>query len=300
MLNLDAAQLAALSEVVRTGSFERAATALSVTPSAVSQRIKTLEERLGLLLVQRGQPCTATASGLRLCRHAEEVALLEHALSADLGPDVSGQGPPTIRIAANADSLATWLPAALAEAANAPPGALFDITVDDQDHSAEWLRRGEVAAAITSRAAPIQGCDCLPLGALRYVATASPVFMAQHFPDGVTAEAVRLAPMLTFNRKDRLQANWLKHCFGKLPTAPTHYLPSSHSFVDAALLGLGWGMNPEILVRDHLAEGRLVALDPHRTLDTPLFWQSARAARTALAPLRRAIQASAKALLHGP
>ncbi|MEI8171784.1 MAG: LysR family transcriptional regulator, partial [Rhodoferax sp.] len=44
---LDYASLSALTAVVREGSFERAARALHVTPSAVSQRIRLLEERIG-------------------------------------------------------------------------------------------------------------------------------------------------------------------------------------------------------------------------------------------------------------
>ncbi len=293
MLNLDAAQIAALAEVLRTGSFDRAAAALSVTPSAISQRIKALEERLGTVLIRRGQPCTGTAAGLRLFRHAEEVALLEHALAADLGP-VPGAGGHTIRIAANADSFATWLPAALAAAAEAVPGLLFDVTLDDQDHSAEWLRRGEVAAAVTSHAEPIQGCDSLALGALRYHASASPDYLGRHFPNGVTAEACARAPMLTFNRKDELQTRWLAARFGTPPTPPSHFLPAAQAFIDAAKLGLGWGMNPEQLLWAPVISGSLVLLDETQPLDTPLYWQSARAVRPALAPLTQAIRAQAR------
>src|SRR5574343_614402 len=74
---LDYASLHALATVVREGSFERAARALHVTPSAVSQRIRLLEERVGCALVVRGQPCTATATGRQLCLHADRVRLLE-------------------------------------------------------------------------------------------------------------------------------------------------------------------------------------------------------------------------------
>ncbi|MDV7143326.1 LysR family transcriptional regulator ArgP [Tropicimonas sp. TH_r6] len=298
MLNVDPSQLAALSEVLRTGSFDRAAAVLSVTPSAISQRIKALEERLGTVLIRRGQPCTGTAAGQRLLRHAEEVALLEHALAADLGPVPGATGVHTVRIAANADSLATWLPEALAAASLAAPGLLFDVTLDDQDHSAEWLRRGEVAAAVTSHADPIQGCDSLTLGALRYHASASPGFMVRHFPDGISAEACAKAPMLTFNRKDELQSRWLSARFKPPPAPPTHFLPASQAFVDAAKLGLGWGMNPEQLLRVPLANGELALLDVAQPLDTPLYWQSIRAARPALAPLTRAIREVAQQQLR--
>jgi LysR family transcriptional regulator (chromosome initiation inhibitor) len=292
MLHLDYPALAALSAVLGTGSFDRAAAELGVTPSAVSQRIAALEDRLGTVLVIRGKPCTATPAGTRLARHAEEVGLLERALAADLGD--TGAGPARIRLAVNADSLATWLVPALSAAGSA---YLFDIVVDDQDHSAGWLRRGEVAAAVTADARPVQGCDLMPLGSLRYLATASPAFAARWFPGGPTAAALAAAPALMFDAKDRLERDWAAAAAGRPVALPAHRLPSSTAFVEAALLDLGWGMNPEPLVRDHIAQGRLVALSP-RPLDTPLSFQWTRRLAGPLAPLRAAIrQAAARVLL---
>ncbi len=82
---------------------------------------------------------------------------------------------------------------------------LFDLVLDDQEHSADWLRLGEVLAAVTASAKPVQGCDSTPLGALRYIATASPKFVRRHFSEGLDNEALARAPRLTFNSKDRLQ-----------------------------------------------------------------------------------------------
>jgi LysR family transcriptional regulator (chromosome initiation inhibitor) len=284
---LDYTQLAALTAIHRRGSFELAAAALGVTPSAISQRLKALEERMGTRLIRRGQPCRATDPGLHLVRHFEDVALLETALQHGLPNPAAGQT--TIRIAVNADSLATWVLPALA----ATEGMLFDLVIDDQDHSQDLLRRGEVAAAITGASDPVQGCDCLPLGLLRYHATASPDFMARWLPDGPTRAALALAPALTFSDKDRLQRDWLRGQTGARAPHPTHRIASSHAFVEAALLGLGWGMNPEPLVANHLASGTLLELAPGTPLDVPLYWQFARLTAPALAPLTKAIRAQA-------
>ncbi|MEH7828346.1 LysR family transcriptional regulator ArgP [Gemmobacter denitrificans] len=281
---LDYPQLLALATVHRRGSFDLAAAQLGLTPSAISQRVKALEERMGTLVIRRGQPCSATEAGLRLIRHLEEVVLMEAAL------DLPGQAPAITRIAVNADSLATWVIPALAET----DGLLFDIVIDDQDVSQDWLARGEVAGAITASSGPLQGCDCLPLGTLRYLATASPGFVARWLPDGPTPAAMTRAPALTFNDKDRLQARWLRRALGPGLAFPSHRLASSQGFVDAALAGLGWGMNPLPLVADHLAAGRLVELIPDTELDIPLFWQFARRNAPALAPLTRALHLAAR------
>lgn len=289
---LDPTQLAALAAVHRRGSFDLAARDLHVTPSAISQRIKALEEATGALLIRRGQPCLATATGLRLIRHHDEMALLERTLAQDL-PGLA-PGPATLRIAVNADSLATWVIPALA----ATTGFLYDLVIDDQDVSQDWLRRGEVAAAITAHPGPLQGCDTIPLGSLRYRATASPAYVARWFPDGVTPMALSLAPALTFSDKDRLQTDWVAQTLGMQRFAfPTHRIASSQAFVDACLAGLAWGMNPEPLVAPHLASGELVTLGPDAPLDVALHWQFTRLAAPALRPVTDAIRAAARAIL---
>jgi LysR family transcriptional regulator (chromosome initiation inhibitor) len=299
----DPAQLAALATIHRRGTFEAAAAELHVTPSAISQRIKALEESTGTLLLTRGQPCAATATGLRLIRHHDDIALLTRQLSDDLPGPAPGltPGPATLRIAVNADSLATWVIPALA----ATQGLLYHLIIDDQDISHDWLKRGEVVAAITSHPGPLQGCDTASLGALRYRATASPGFAARWFPDGLTPEALTRAPSLVYSREDRLQHRWAQGLpgtpTGRRPRFPAHMLPSSHAFVDAALTGLGWGMNPEQLVTAHLEAGRLTDLAPDHPLDVSLHWQFTRLAAPTLAPLTRALRAeAAKALVPPP
>ena len=291
---LDPSQLAALAAVHRRGSFDLAAAELHVTPSAISQRIKALEEGTGTLLIRRGAPSVATETGLRLIRHHDEVALLERTLAADL-PGLSA-GLATLRIAVNADSLATWVIPALA----ATEGLLFDLVIDDQDVSQDWLRRGEVVAAITSHPGPLQGCDTIPLGALRYRATASPAYVSRWFADGVTAKTLSQAPALTFSDKDRLQERWVTRQTGgdaRRAAFPSHRMASSQAFVDACLCGLGWGLNPEQLVAPHLASGALVELAQDTALDVPLHWQFTRLAAPALAQVTPAIrQAAAQGL----
>ncbi|WP_153100069.1 LysR family transcriptional regulator ArgP [Paraburkholderia hayleyella] len=272
---LDYALLEALAAVVRQGSFERAAAGLNVTPSAVSQRIKLLEERLGSVLVKRGQPCVATASGALLCRHTERVQLLE----ADLGGQLptwpgerSGQRP-TLRVAVNDDSAATWFVDAVAPFC-VERGVLLDLVVDDQDHTAQRIRDGSVQGAVTTQAEPVQGCRATRLGRMRYHAVCSPEFLAQHFASGVTRETLRHAPCVVFNPKDQLQQRFIRRITRAELEPPLHWIPHVAGFLRACVMGLGWGMCPERMIAPHLARGELVALMPGRPLDVDLYWQS--------------------------
>ncbi|NGQ92834.1 LysR family transcriptional regulator ArgP [Rhodobacter sp. HX-7-19] len=287
---MDYPALRAVAAVVRTGSFERAAASLNVTPSAVSQRIKHLEERLGAVLIERGTPCTATDKGLALCRHMDRVGMLEKDLMEHL-PELSGAegaGQVTLNVATNADSLGTWFLEAIASFTRATD-YLVNVAIDDEDHTADWLRRGRVLAAVTSLERPVQGCRVTPLGALRYQATASPDFVARYFPDGLTKEAFQRAPALTFDQKDRLQNVWAREVFGQDMSFPTHWLPSTQSFLEGSLAGMGWALNPVQLARRHLERGDLVELAPGQMLERHLFWQINRLAADQLYELSRLI-----------
>ena len=294
---LDYSALSALSAVIRAGSFERAALELHVTPSAVSQRIRLLEERVGCALVVRDQPCRATETGRRLCQHVDRVRLLEQELQGTL-PALAREGIArvTLPIAVNVDSLATWFaPTLAAFAADAP--VLVKVDVDDQDHTTEWLRSGAVLAAVTGTARPAAGCNTQPLGAMRYLAAASPAFVARHFAGGVGAGSLAQAPSLMFNTKDELQARWVRRLCHRHVELPRHMLPSPQAFVIAALAGMGWGLQPQALIASHLEDGSLVELVPDTPLDVPLYWQHARAASALLDGLSRGVLAAARRAL---
>lgn len=297
---LDYAALAALAAVIREGSFERAALALHVTPSAMSQRIRLLEERVGCALVIRSQPCRPTDTGRRLCQHVDRVRLLEQDLQGAvpaLAPE--GVGRLALPIAVNADSLATWLAPALASFAAGAP-VLMEVTVDDQDHTAEWLRSGRVLAAVTGTGRPAVGCNSRPLGAMRYLAAASPAFVARHFAGGVGAGSLARAPSLVFDSKDELQARWVRRLCHRDVDLPRHTLPSPQAFVTAALASMGWGLHPQALIDAHLQDASLVELVPGMPLDVPLYWQQARAASAWTDGISRAVQAAAGRALLPP
>lgn len=296
MTGLDPAQLAAFSAVIDEGSFEAAARRLHVTSSAVSQRIKSLESRLGQVVVRRTRPAEPTEAGRVLLRLATQSQLIEHEALAALRGGMDAE-PLRVPLAVNADSLSTWFLPALA---NVPAklAATFDVRAEDQDYSAALLREGTVMAVVTADSRAVQGCRVEPLGAMRYFAVASPEFCARFLPDGPSAEALAGAPMLMFNRKDALQERFLHALTGERLSPPVTYLPTSQGFLDAARLGLAWGMVPEQLLGTALSHGEVVELAPGRHLDVPLFWQRWRLDSAVLDAVTRAVHDAAAATLR--
>jgi LysR family transcriptional regulator (chromosome initiation inhibitor) len=272
---LDYALLDALAAVVRHGSFDRAATALNVTPSAVSQRVKLLEERVGSVLVKRGQPCTATRTGALLCRHTERVQLLEAELNGRM-PELPGallEPWPTLRVAVNDDSVGTWFIDAVADFC-AERGMLLDLVIDDQDHTAQRIRDGSVQGAVTTQSEPVQGCRSTRLGRMRYRAVCTPAFYERYFSEGIGRDALRGAPCVDFNPKDQLQKRFVQKITRGEVDAPTHWIPHVSGFLRACATGMGWGMCPERMIAAQLESGELIDMAPGKHLDVDLYWQS--------------------------
>ena len=265
---MDLAQLTALAAVVDEGSFDGAAAALHITPSAVSQRIKALEQSVGQVLVRRTKPSEITEPGRAYLRLARQVDVLVHEAVAESSP--GGGGPVTVPIAVSADSMATWVLPALA---SLPPGITFDLHRDDQSRTTDLLRSGAVMAAITSVDEPVQGCRSTRLGITRYRPMATPAFVDRWFGGGVTVDELAVAPVVVFDRNDDLQDRYLRRRSRRHLAPPRHHVPASADFAEAVALGLGWGVLPPEQSVDRLARGTLVELDPGQHVDVVLHWQ---------------------------
>ncbi|MFJ6654233.1 LysR family transcriptional regulator ArgP [Microbacterium sp. NPDC091313] len=257
-----------LAVVVAEGTLDAAARRLHVTPSAISQRIRALEDRLGRVLLVRSRPVGVTEAGAAVVRLARQLDVLEQDALAAVGQS-EGEWP-ALPLAVNADSLATWfLPplAAVAEEHN----VRFELHRDDQDFTAGLLESGTVMGAVTSRAEPVAGCRVRGLGTLRYVPVASAAFARRWFADGAGDAELAVAPVVDFDRRDDLQSRWLA-ARGVSGTPPRHQVPASHDFASAIALGLGWGLLPPFQSEPGLSSGALVRL-AGPVVDVPLYWQ---------------------------
>ncbi|MBC7702890.1 MAG: LysR family transcriptional regulator ArgP [Rhodoferax sp.] len=275
MSRIDYDSLAMLAAVVREGSFEGAARSMRVTQSAVSQRIKQMEEKVGVVLVARGRPSLPTDAGLQFCRHFEQVTLLQQELGERMSALVDGKDgvAATIRLAVNNDSLATWFPNVIKRASQ-ELGIRFDILPDDQEHTEVSLKSGDALAVITTLETPVQGCRRISLGSMDYIAVASPEFFQAHFVDGVSLDALRGSNCLAFNRKDTIQDLWMTLCFGDAVPVSTHFVPSYEGYNACCAAGVGWGLVPSLAAMPLIKRGELVELSPGKEVKVSLHWQA--------------------------
>ncbi|QVQ54488.1 LysR family transcriptional regulator ArgP [Spiractinospora alimapuensis] len=267
---IDPTLAATVVAVVEEGTLDAAAARLHLTPSAVSQRVKTLEDRVGQRLVVRTKPVRATEAGQAVLRYARRLALVEHDVTADLGL-AEGSTRPRLSVAVNADSLGTWFLEPLAAVAERHSVEIH-LHRDDQDRTAGLLESGTVMAAVTSQVTPVTGCRVRALGSLVYEAMAAPSWMARWAPAGLDSEVLRRAPYVDFDRNDGLQADWLAAHAISPQDPPRHLIPSTHDFARAVELGMGWAMLPTQQAEPLVADGTLVPLGGP-DISVPLYWQ---------------------------
>lgn len=252
-------------------SFDKAAKQLCITQSAVSQRLKQFEDRLGSALIIRTPEITPTDAGYAVIKYARQRELLDASLEQSLQLEKQ-QTWTKMALGVNADTLATWLLDVLAPWCQ-QHHVLLSLAVDDQDETHHLLNQGRVHACISAKAAPSQGHHCYPLGEVKYHCVVSPEFYRRHFPDGVTREALQQAPMVRFNKKDFLQHYYLERYFQLDAEQHLHHtVPSSEGYLQWILLGMGFGMIPTLQMQPYLATKALIALTPDHTIDVPLYW----------------------------
>lgn len=289
-MNIDFSLLECLEAVVTEGSFDKAAAVLTITQSAVSQRIRALESQVGQPLLFRTRPVKPTPAAQPLLRFARQTRLL----AMEVWPEVQDalrRGH--LRLAVNADSLGTWVLPALRDWARQYE-VMLEFVVDDQTQTQARLRNGEVIGSIGSDTQAAKGFSVVPLGQMPYVCVASPAFVRQHFPQGLSISAAQRAPALVFNRRDALQAYHLTRCLGWAePRFPHHFVPAFEAYLEAAILGYGYGMSPLAQCREALADGRLVDLTPQVPVAVPLYWHTWQLESELIGSLGRALVAGA-------
>ena len=306
-----------LVAVVNEGSFQGAAKVLNLTPAAVTQRIKALEAQIGARVLVRGKRLRLTPQGQAIVAFHHKNEQLQDELLRALNLDAQvyhgNKRWRTLRVAVNADSMASWFLPGVADTL-AQQHLLLDVVIDDQDHTHEALRTGEVMGCVTTLAQAMPGCLAEPLGVMRYRALAAPDILARiQTPAGrVSAHRLLAQPAVIFNRKDAIHDRFLaQHLDLQAVAYPKHFVPALDAFEAAIALGLGWGLVPNTLGdrakqshANNMNRGqhrarpqKLLEIMPGCYLDVQLYWQHWQQEPSHAAALTQAVKAAAQANL---
>ncbi len=287
----------ALAMVAREGGFDKAASVLHITQSAVSQRVKLLEENTGQVLITRTTPPQTTAAGQKLLKHYLQVKRLEDDLEGEINGSAN-KGFTSLAAGINADSLAFWFVEAI-QPLLLKERVLLDIRVNDQEQTHRLLKDGEVMACISTQEQPMQGCRAEYLGRMNYKMMATPEFASKWFPSGITLEDVLRAPAIMFDRQDELHYKLLHQSLGEVPVSiPTHYVPSVENFSDFITMGLAYGMLPDQQNLPLLSAGKVIDLSPSYHVSVKLYWHCWNLKSDLLEKLTQYLIRNAKTLLE--
>lgn len=269
---LDYSAIAALHAIIETQGFESAARKLFITQSAVSQRIKSLENYYGEPLLVRAMPYVPTQTGQRLLTHYRQVKLLEESLQTDLSGDLKSQ---QISVALSRDSLETWFPKVIDQLADIQPLTL-EIIADDQEVTIDYLQKGLVSSCISTSNKEISGCSVQFLGYFDYILVATPRFKKQYFHNKQSVQKnLMQAPTVIFDNKDDLINKYLMKFFNvDLNNTQLYVVPSVAGFRQVALKSYAYALIPRVDVIHELKQKKLVNLFEDKVWQMPLYYHS--------------------------
>jgi LysR family transcriptional regulator (chromosome initiation inhibitor) len=273
MANFDYKLLAALAEVIDLQSFELAANKLYISQSAISQRIKSLEEFVGQPVIIRSQPLELTAAGEQLVSHYKKITQLEDELTPILSPEQPSK-PLKISLAINADSIATWFIKAITPVLQNHLVEL-NLMIEHEERTLDKLRTGEAIGAVSVIEKPLKGYRAFKLGNMEYCLVANKNFKAKYFNEGVNKESLKMAPAISYDHKDDMHVRYIARHFNLAASEYyCHSVRSSEAFVELAKQGVAYCLLPKLQISHELASGELINLLPDKELIETLYWHS--------------------------
>ncbi len=243
--------------VAALGSFRRTAEKLNTTQPNISVRISGLEASLGVKLFDRDAgSVTLTAAGTHLLEPAQRVLDASDAFAAQAGTAARQSG--VIRLGVTEIIVQSWLGRFLKELRALYPETVVELVVDLSAELEKDLTDRALDLALMNGPVPDPAIHSVALGDVPLMWVAAP-----EIAKTVTGlDAVSRHPVLTFSRKTVPYAE-LAAYFRDHPAGPVRLVPSNNlaACVQMTVDGLGIAALPHILIKDALAEGRLVPLD---------------------------------------
>lgn len=268
----DFKSLEALAAVIDQQSFDKAATKLFITQSAISQRLKSLENTCGQPVLIRDYPYSPTELGQLLLTHYRKMKLLEDDTREQFSAHVERAH---LTIAINRDSLEIWFPYVF-QSLSQLKSLILEVITDDQEITLDYFKKGLASACVSTSPKSVPGCQVDFLGYMDYLLVANAEFKKEFFSKSTDIKMNLLAaPSVIFDSKDNLHARYLARFFDiHDETLNCHIVPSVHGFKQFVLLGYGYGLIPKIDVKKELSQGQLLELFPKKIWRMPLYWHS--------------------------
>ena len=251
MATIDPRHLIQFHEIVRTGSFTRAAEALGLTQPALTRNIKLMEGRLGYeVLVRSRLKVVPTTIGLRILEEAESVVIAERRIN-ELTDNFGMTGKQILRIGCTPSASLSIMAEPLRQFAQQMPTTQFDVQSTPASALAAQLADGKIELAF----GPMQIVEQLP------DATGRELFFSQLIIIAATQHPLSRRAILS--PEDMRDASWAL------------YQPGTHirELTDEIMEGMGIDEKatavaalPASLILPFLETGEHLGIVPHYSL----------------------------------
>jgi DNA-binding transcriptional LysR family regulator len=256
-------------EVGTAGTFARAASRRHVTPSAISQQIRTLEVQLGLQLFERlGGRARLTEAGRSLLADLpDHFAALDGAVAT--AREEPGVLRGTIRIGAPGPFSRVWLRPRIIQLMRQHPELVVEVRFEVTSRLVEGLTTGQLDFSVLCKETALSSVELHPIHVEEFIAVASPGYLREHGRPHSAAE-FRRHRFIVFDADQAMHAPWWRMVFGQrepLPGQVVARVGSLDEMLALASAGLGITVLPSYFVEGSLGPGSappppLVALTP--------------------------------------
>ncbi len=247
-----------MREVARSGGFRAAAHTLNLSQSAVSNRIATLERKLGVLLFDRSKrQVRLTSQGRRFLEEIERLVALRDQIAESFAGKERSHG--TLRLGVAETVVHTRMAAIMKALQDAAPGLRVELAVDTSARLAEKLVADELDVAALMKQFMPPSAVGRPIGRFDLDWYAAP---ALGLRGRLSLADIAAHPVVTFS-KDTLPFREVERLFAR-PDIAVPLLHGSASLATVMNLiadGVGVGTLPRSMAADAVAAGRIVALD---------------------------------------
>ena len=248
--------LAMLQSIAETGSFAAAARQLGVVPSALTYRVRQIEDALDVLLFDRSaRQARPTDAGLELLREGKRLLEDVDAIANRVRRVATGWEPQLTLSVDGVISATTMLELVEAFYALGPP-----TRVKWRDGilggTAEALTSGQadLAIGVAVGASNVAGLQSAPLGEVRFIFVVAPHHPLAKVPEPISDTTLREHRAIAVADSARRS----NVTMGILAGQDVLTVDNMRAKIHAQLRGLGGGFLPEPMVRPYLEAGHLV------------------------------------------
>ncbi len=249
----------ALVSAVELGSLTRAAEELGCTQSAISHSIDKLEAELGFVLVKRSR------AGVRLTTEGERIMpavrnLLNSAERlSQTAASIRGLDYGTVRIGTFTSVAVHWLPGVLQEFQRDYPNVDFILKNGDYYDVEQWLADGSVDVGFVNVPCEL-GCECIPLMEDRLLAILPMNSRFANYPKFPVVECER-EPFISLLESSAHDSRRVLEAAGDKPNV-RFYTKDDYAIIAMVEKGLGMSIMPELLLKGHTENLRVLPLIP--------------------------------------